>query len=124
MSVTEFCQMEAYKLARELSLLIFNFSKGFPDEEMQALTAEIRRSSRAVGVQIAQAWAKRRYEKQFISTLRDADGYQQETRHWIQTAHDCGYLTEQQVTELMTGCKAIGRKINGMIYKADKFRRM
>ena len=53
----------------------------FPKEEMFSLTDQIRRSSRSVGAQIAEAWAKRRYEKHFISKLTDAAGEQQETQH-------------------------------------------
>ncbi len=70
-----------YKLARQLSLEIYKLTKSFPKEEMFSLTDQIRRSSRSVGAQIAEAWAKRRYEKHFISKLTDADGEQQETQH-------------------------------------------
>lgn len=83
----------AYKLARELSLLVFERTKQFPKEEAYALTDQIRRSSRSIGANIAEAWAKRRYEKHFISKLTDADGEQQETQHWLETAVNCHYLT-------------------------------
>ena len=58
-------------------------SKNFPREELFALTDQIRRSSRAIGAQLAEAWGKRRYEKHFISKLTDADAEQMETQHWI-----------------------------------------
>jgi four helix bundle protein len=88
---------------------------------MFSLTDQVRRSSRSVGAQIAEAWAKRRYEKHFISKLTDADGEQYETQHWIETATDCGYLTHPQATELIAKYAEIGRLLGGMIAKAELF---
>jgi four helix bundle protein len=61
MHVNSFKDLEVYKLARQLSLEIFKISRSFPKEEMYSLTDQIRRSSRSVGAQISEAWAKRRY---------------------------------------------------------------
>jgi len=121
MHVNRFKELEVYQLARKLSLSIFQYTKQFPKDEMYSLTDQIRRSSRSVGAQIAEAWAKRRYEKHFISKLTDADGEQQETRHWIETAFDCGYLTQQQSEVLLNGYDSIGRMLNGMMNKANQF---
>lgn len=63
---------------------------------MFSLTDQTRRSSRSVGAQIAEAWAKRKYEKHFVSKLTDADGEQLETQHWIEVASDCCYLSKGQ----------------------------
>ena len=79
--VQSFTELEVYKLSRNLSKEIFNVSKNFPREEMYSLTDQMRRSSRSIGAQIAEAWAKRRYEKHFLSKLTDADGEQSETQH-------------------------------------------
>ena len=81
-----FRDLLAYQKARQLSREIFQITKAFPREELFSLTDQIRRSSRSIGAQIAEAWAKRRYERYFLSKLTDADGEQQETRHWIETA--------------------------------------
>src|ERR1017187_217195 len=119
--VKSFRDLEIYKVSRELTRDIFTISKNFPKEEMYSLTDQIRRSSRSVGAQIAEAWAKRRYEKHFISKLTDADGEQQETQHWIETAADCGYLTEAEVKNLQSELAEIGRMLNSMIEKAASF---
>ena len=116
-----FRDLVVYKKTRQLSLEIFRITKAFPKEEMFSLTDQIRRSSRSIGAQIAEAWAKRRYEKHFISKLTDADGEQQETQHWIDTAADCGYLTQAQAAKLNKKCAEIGRLLGGMIAKADLF---
>ncbi len=64
-----FRDLEVYKLSRELAKEIFQISKTFPKEETYSFTDQIRRSSRSVGAQIAEAWAKRRYEKHFTSKI-------------------------------------------------------
>jgi len=88
---------------------------------MYSLTDQVRRSSRSVGAQIAEAWAKRRYEKHFVSKLTDADGEQQETQHWIDTAADCGYLAQEEVGSLNGELAEIGRMLNAMIEKSASF---
>jgi four helix bundle protein len=119
--VRNFRELLAYQRARELAQEIFQISVAFPKEEMFSLTDQVRRSSRSIGAQIAESWAKRRYEKHFISKLTDADGEQQETQHWIETAFDCGYLTQKQAIVLRNKCEEIGRLLGGMIAKADAF---
>ena len=119
--VKSFRDLVVYKKARQLSLEIFQVTKNFPREETYSLTDQIRRSSRSIGAQIAEAWAKRRYEKHFVSKLTDADGEQQETQHWLDTAADCGYLTQSQAAVLNEKCTEIGRLLGGMIAKADLF---
>ncbi len=121
MHVKSFRDLEVYKLARQLSLDIFQISKSFPKEERYSLTDQIRRSSRSVGAQIAEAWAKRRYRKHFIAKLTDADGEQQETQHWIETAIDCNYVSTGQSQKWLEGYASIGRMLNSMMNKADSF---
>jgi len=116
-----FRDLVVYKNARKLAKLIFELTKSFPKEEMYSLTDQVRRSSRSVGAQIAEAWAKRRYKKHFVSKLTDADGEQQETQHWIETAEDCRYLSLEQTQKLNSSLSEIGRMINSMIEKADIF---
>src|SRR5689334_7075752 len=107
-----------YQKARELSLTIFKLTKRFPKEEMYSLTDQIRRSSRSAGAQIAEAWAKRRYEKHFISKLTDSDGEQMETQHWIETAHDCSYISDDVTSLLLLKCESIGKMLNSLIGNA------
>ena len=119
--VSSFRELIVYRKARVLSQEIYGVSKRFPREEMYSLTDQVRRSSRSVGAQIAEAWGKRRYEKHFISKLTDADSEQYETQHWLETAVDCNYLTQQQATELIQACEEIGRLLGGMIAKSHLF---
>jgi len=116
-----FQDLEVYQLARRLAQEIFEASKTFSSAEMYSLTDQIRRSSRSVGAQIAEAWGKRRYEKHFVSKLMDADGEQMETQHWIEIASHCSYITPQQREQWLELCASIGRMLHGMTEKADRF---
>ncbi len=116
-----FRDLEVYKLSRQLSKEIFALSKKFPKEEMYSLTDQVRRSSRSIGAQIAEAWGKRKYEKHFVSKLTDADGEQLETQHWIETALDCSYISIEISNGLLKQYDSVGRMLNSMINKSSSF---
>src|SRR5918999_120407 len=65
-------ELEVYKKAFATAMLIFQATKAFPSEETYSLTDRIRRSSRSVCANLAEAWRKRRYKAAFISKLSDA----------------------------------------------------
>ena len=119
--VQSFCDLVVYRKMRALTKSIFQISKCFPKEEMYSLTDQVRRSSRSVGGQIAEAWAKRRYEKHFVSKLTDADGELQETKHWILSALDAEYLSSEQAQALCDTLSEVGCMLNSMMEKADAF---
>jgi len=119
--VESFRDLEVYKFSRLLSKEIFELTKSFPKEEMYSMTDQVRRSSRSIGAQIAEAWGKRRYEKHFVSKLTDADGEQLETQHWLELALDCGYLSKTKTDELLNRCSSIGKMIGSMITKSSSF---
>lgn len=79
---------------------IFELSSGFPREEMYSLTDQMRRSSRSVCANLAEAWRKRRYEAAFISKLNDAEGEAAETQTWIEFAVRAGYLSRDIAREI------------------------
>jgi four helix bundle protein len=110
-----FAELEVYREACELDLEIFRQTKSWPKEEMYSLTDQIRRSSRSVGANIAEAWAKRRYPAHFTSKLTDADGELQETQHWLMRARDYDYLDTQAFTSLWEHSKRIGRRLGAML---------
>jgi four helix bundle protein len=116
-----FRELIVYQKARAASREILALTRRFPKEEMFSLTDQIRRSSRSVGAQIAEAWAKRRYEAHFISKLTDADGEQMETQHWLETAVDCEYITQDAMKVFLAKYEEIGRLLGGMMAKADLF---
>ena len=75
-------ELEVYKKAFDAATAIFEVSKSFPREEMYSLTDQIRRSSRSVCANLAEAWRKRRYEAAFIAKLSDSESEAAETQVW------------------------------------------
>ncbi len=116
-----FRDLRVYQKARELGRVIFRLSKSFPAEERFSLTDQIRRASRSIGAQIAEAWAKRRYENHFISKLTDADAEQMETQHWLGCTLDSGYASVETLRPAVDCCMEIGRMLNSMILSAESF---
>ncbi len=116
-----FRNLAVYQKAREVSRRFFELSKSFPAEERYSLTDPGRRSSRSVGAQVAEAWAKRAYERHFPSKLTDAGGEQLEAQHWGDTALDCGYITVADRDALIAKLEAIGRVLHSMMDKSELF---
>jgi four helix bundle protein len=100
MPVREFKELRVYQQAYDAATQIFEHSKEWPKEETYSLTDQIRRSSRSVCANIAEAWRKRRYENHFVSKLSDADAEAAETRTWLQFGRDSGYLSEESFEDL------------------------
>lgn len=94
MAIDRFEQLRVFRQAFRASMEIFEASKSWPMEERYALTDQVRRSSRSVSANIAEAWRKRRYPRHFVSKLSDADAEAAETRVWLRYAQQCGYLAD------------------------------
>ena len=88
--------LKVYKLSFEAGMDVFELSKKFPNEEKYSLTDQIRRSSRSVSSNIAEAWRKRRYPKSFISKLSDSEGEAAETQVWLNYALACKYIDTEK----------------------------
>lgn len=117
----DYKELIVYKKGFELAMYIFEISKNFPIEEKYSLTDQVRRSSRSICVNIAEAYRKRRYKKHYISKLTDSDGENSETSTWIDFAKECKYLDEKLHQELNNKTIEIGKLINYMINNPEKF---
>ena len=119
--ISSFKELRAYQEAVRLQELVFEESKLWPKEELYALTSQIRRSSRAIGAAMAEAWAKRRYPAHFLSKMTDADAELQESQHWIDTAYASGYLSGESKESLILLSQEVGKLIGGMMAKHESF---
>ena len=108
-------ELEVYQLAFETSMEIFEFSKKFPVEERYSLTDQIRRSSRSISANLAEAWRKRRYEGSFVIKLNDAEAEAAETQTWLEYAVRCQYLDPEAGRKLYRKYDQILGKIVNMI---------
>jgi four helix bundle protein len=104
-----------YRASFDLAMRIFEESKSFPKEERYSLTDQVRRSSRSVCANLAEAWRKRRYEASFISKLSDAEAEAAEAQVWLEFTMQCGYLKVEIGQELIASYENILGKIISMI---------
>jgi four helix bundle protein len=93
-------ELNVFKLSFEAGMEIFEVTKSFPKEEMYSLTDQIRRSSRSVSGNIAEAFRKRKYPRSFVSKLSDSEGEAAETQVWLDYALGCKYIGDDQYTNL------------------------
>ncbi len=114
--------LEVYQQAFETAMKIFDVSKAFPKEETYSLTDQIRRSSRSVCANIAEAWRKRRYPLAFVSKLSDSEAEAAETQTWLQFAVKCGYLSAQEAKALYKDYDAIIGMLVSMITHRDQWK--
>ena len=116
-----FKSLKVYQLAYRLAMEIFEISKKFPKKETYSLTDQIRRSSRSVCSNIAEAYRKRRYPKNFTSKICDADGESSETLVWIDFAKDCEYINIQIHQSLIIRYEEVGKMLGSMANNPEKF---
>jgi len=100
MKITRHTELDVYRKAFEAAMNVFRCSKEFPKEERYSLVDQVRRSSRSVCANLAEAWRKRRYEAAFISKLSDSEAEAAETQVWLQFAVECEYLEREQAKKL------------------------
>lgn len=130
--------LEVFQLAFEAAIKIFELSKSFPKDERFSLTDQIRRSSRSVAANIAEAFRKRRYEKAFVAKLSDSEGEAvypvklfhnrfhnyltgAETQVWIAFAYKCSYINNTIKEKLDQEYDHIIGKIVNMIIHLEKW---
>ena len=98
--IRSYKELRVYQASMDAAMTIFELSKRFPPEERYSLTDQIRRCSRSVCSNIAEAWRKRRYPAHFVSKLSDSESEAEETRVWIEFGYKCKYLTVKEAKEL------------------------
>ncbi len=113
--IRSYKDLEVYKKSYELAMEIFYLTKKFPKEEMYSLISQIRDSSRSVPANIAEGWAKRKYENIFKKQLIDAVGSAEETQVWLDFALDCKYILKEEHSNLTFRYKEVGKMLNGLL---------
>ena len=119
--IKNFRELVVYQKAFDQGMKIFRLTKQFPKEERFSLTDQIRRSSRSVCANLAEAWHKRRYPAHFVSKLTDSDAEAAETQVWLDFSLECKYLGKDDYQQLVKEYREIGRMLGAMISSPDKF---
>jgi four helix bundle protein len=120
-TLRHFRELRVYLAAMSAAMRIFEITKAFPGEERFSLTDQIRRSSRSVCANIAEAWRKRRYEAAFVAKLSDGEAEAAETQVWLEIAHRTGYLDKTIFTELDATYESIQSMLIKMISDPSKW---
>jgi four helix bundle protein len=113
--------LDVYKMSLDMAMRIFDVTKTFPPEEKYSLIDQIRRSSRSVCANIAEAFRKRKYPKSFIAKLNDAEGEAAETQVWLEFCLKCKYLAEDRIGDLFQGYENIIGKLVMMSKQPEKW---
>lgn len=113
--------LDVYKKAFDAAMQIFEASKTFPQEEVYSLTDQIRRSSRSVCANLAEAWRKRRYQAAFAAKLSDSEGEAAETQTWLQFAVKCQYLSRDEGRDLFQTYEEVIAMLVAMTLNAEKW---
>ncbi len=120
--ITNHWELEVYRMAFDAAMRIFELTRRFPKEETYSLTDQIRRSSRSVCANIAEAWRRRRYPQAFASKLNDAESEAAETQVWLAFSAKCGYLDTETARQLHTVFDNVLGKLVRMIQQPDQWR--
>jgi len=121
MKIQKHTELDVYKKAFGSAMDIFEASKSFPKEETYSLTDQVRRSSRSVCANLAEAWRKRRYEAAFVAKLSDAESEAAETQVWLEFAVKCDYLDRDRGGLLYQTYEEILRMIVAMINRPQSW---
>lgn len=121
MAAKNFKEIRVYKLAFELAMEIFEITKTFPREEKYALIDQVRRSSRSVCANIAEAYRKRIYPAHFVTKVSDADTENSETGVWLDFSLSCNYIGQEKHSRLTERNQEIGRLLHHMLTNPDKY---
>ena len=121
MKIRSHRELDTYRKAFELSMSIFQLTKSFPNEEKYSLTDQVRRSSRSVCANLAEAFRKRKYPKSFIAKLADSEAEATETQVWLEYALHCEYIHKEQFESLYTECEQVIGKLVNMSLQPEKW---
>jgi four helix bundle protein len=116
-----FRDLRVFQLSYQLAVEIFKVTFEFPKEEKYSLTDQIRRSSRSVSVNIAEAWSRRKYPKSFINKLIESEGESSETTVWLDFAKDLNYINSETYKYLTEKYSEVGKMLGSMIKTPEKF---
>jgi len=120
-NIRHFRELDVYKMAMEAAMEIFELTKHFPVEERYSMIDQMRKSSRSVCANIAEAWRKRRNPAAFVSKLSDAEAEAAETEVWLEISVRCGYLDQAKAATLEQQYERILGKLVNMLSNPEQW---
>jgi four helix bundle protein len=119
--IKKYRDLDVYKKAFKSAMQIYNISKSFPDEEKYSLTNQMRRSSRSVCANLAEAWRKRKYIAAFKNKLTDSMMEAAETQTWLEFCLACNFIEQSTFESMDKEYEDILKMLNSMEKNAEKF---
>ena len=120
-TVRSYQDLRVFQGAMDGCIEVFSISKKFPPEERFSLTDQVRRSSRSVCANLAEAWRNRRHKGAFIAKLDDSLGEATETQVWLEIARRCRFLSDAESENLVRVYDKISAQLVSMIQTSEKW---
>jgi four helix bundle protein len=120
-TIRNYRELRVYQAAMDLAMEIFELTKSFPVEERYSLVDQIRKSSRSVCANLAEAWRKRRYRAAFVSKISDSESEAAETQVWLEFSCRCGYIAESTFANLDERYDHVLSQLFNMITNAENW---
>ncbi|MEO0827710.1 MAG: four helix bundle protein [Cyanobacteria bacterium J06642_9] len=117
--IRSYQELQVYQLAFQCSMVVYQCSRSFPEDEKELLTRQTLTASRSVCASIAEAWGKRRYRKAFVAKLSEAQAEAAEMQTWVQVAVRCRYLGRETGQELLGQYRLIFAALDRLIDNAS-----
>jgi four helix bundle protein len=111
--IKSYRELDVWKKAHELTLLVFKMTESFPRADLYGIVSQVRRSSSAVAANIAEGFG-RGTTKEFLRVLQIARGELEETRYFMLLSCDLGKISPEEFAKIDADCDSVGRLMNGL----------
>src|SRR6267154_1052333 len=115
----DYTKIEAWKLADDLTVAIYESSRSLPREETYGLTSQLRRAAYSVPANIAEGSA-RNSKKDYLHFLYVARGSLTEAQYFIHLAHRLNYLNAPDADGLIAQTRRVFACPHGLIQAVEK----
>ncbi len=115
----DYTKIQAWKLADDLTVAVYEQTRGFPREEIYGLTNQLRRAAYSVPGNIAEGSA-RQSQKDYLHFLYIARGSLTEVQYFIHLARRIAYLSDKQNQVLSEQVKATFARLHGLIKAVER----
>jgi four helix bundle protein len=111
--VKSYQELEVWKKAHELALLVFGMTERFPKSDQYGIVSQARRPASSVPANIAEGFG-RGTTREFLRSLQIARGELEETRYFMLLSRDRGRISKEAFEQVDAGCDSTGRLIKAL----------
>jgi|SRR3989344_4601801 len=115
--IKSFTDLNTWKEAHNLVIMIYKITRGFPKEEQFGLVSQLRRAAVSITSNIAEGFSRNSY-KEKIQFYFMALGSLTEVQNQLLIAKDIGYLDKNQFNSLADRSVMVNKLLNGLIKKS------